>query len=83
MLTKRLRHAARTGDVRRVEELVRTQGADVNSADDDGTTALHMAAQHGHVEAVQALMDANEEFEETPRVARRGGPDGYMIILFR
>ena len=31
-------------------------GADIYAADENGFTALHLAAMHGHVEAMEVLM---------------------------
>ena len=47
--------AADDGDVARVRQLA-AQGADVNQRDGDGWTALHVAAQNGHVEVTSALI---------------------------
>ena len=45
------------------------QKVDANSATQDGTTALHWAAQHGDVELVQALLKAGAN----PKAANRYG----------
>ena len=46
--------AARTGDLERVKQLAR-DGAPVNWANADGSTALHFAAANGHVAMVRCL----------------------------
>lgn len=55
-----LRTAASEGNVERVRELLKgklfTSGADVNSQDGDGWTALNCAAQKGHAAVVQLLV---------------------------
>lgn len=53
--TMQLLFMACRGDVKGVEELLK-EGADVNSIDLDGRTALHIAACEGHVEVVKLLL---------------------------
>ncbi|TAJ08015.1 MAG: hypothetical protein EPO61_11265 [Nitrospirae bacterium] len=48
--------AARDGDLPTVQTLV-TQGADVNAANENGSTALHFAADKGRAEVVRFLLD--------------------------
>jgi ankyrin repeat protein len=43
-------------------------GADVNAAQGDGLTALHMAAEAGNLEVVQALLGANAKVTATTRI---------------
>ncbi len=45
--------AAHRGDVHTLEDLVKAGGANVNAADYDGRTALHIACAEGHVHAVK------------------------------
>ena len=63
-------------------------GADVNAARGDGITALHLAAEQGDVEAVQALIDAGADVGAGTRIGRytplhlaaRGG-HGVVVTL--
>ena len=61
------------GDVKGVEDLL-NEGADVNSIDLDGRTALHIAACEGHVEVVRLLLgrkaniDARDRWGSTVRI---------------
>ena len=48
--------AAQTGYTPVVQALL-MKGADVNQADKEGETALHMASQEGYVEIVKFLLD--------------------------
>src|SRR5687768_9642814 len=60
--------AAMRGDVDAVRALIK-QGADVNAAQGDGMTALHWAAENGHVEMAQLLIRAGGSLTA---VTRRG-----------
>lgn len=55
-LSKELLDAACTGDVRRVEELLRA-GADVAAADQNGETSLMGAVENGHEAVVRLLLE--------------------------
>lgn len=48
--------AARDGDVASLQSLLQ-HGADVNMQDEEGSTALHWAADGNHVAAVRALLE--------------------------
>jgi hypothetical protein len=48
--------AAKQGHVTFVERLMRHYGCDVNYLDDDGNTALHLAAYYGHADVVATLL---------------------------
>lgn len=67
---KRLLNAAREGQVDHVRQLVVSSGAPFTS-DWLGTTALHLAAQHGHAEIAEILLrggvnrDARTKLERT------------------
>jgi len=54
-LQAQLTEAARAGDVAAVRASL-DRGADVNAAEGDGITALHAAAEVGHVEIVEILL---------------------------
>ena len=62
-----LTDAARRGDVDVVRSLLRG-GADVNASESDGMTALHWAADAGHVEIAEILMYAGANLEATTRL---------------
>ena len=72
--------AAERGDLEAVRVLLR-QGADVNTAQSDGMTALHWAASNNDVEIAKALLYAGATFRATTRIggytplhlASRGG----------
>jgi uncharacterized protein len=55
--------------------LLLKQGADVNSAQGDGMTALHWAVQKGDVELVQTLLYAGANLRATTRIG------GYTPLL--
>ena len=50
-----LHAAAARGDVAEIQRLLQA-GADINEADADGDTAIHLAAMNGHHQAVQLLV---------------------------
>ncbi|KAL2644546.1 hypothetical protein R1flu_012133 [Riccia fluitans] len=54
-LTKEFLEAARYGDLEDVKTIV-AQGVRLDSSDDQGRTALHMASANGHLEVVQYLI---------------------------
>ncbi len=64
-------------------------GADVNEARGDGITALHLAAEQGDVEAVQALLGAGADVGAGTRIGRytplhlaaRGGHGAVVTLL--
>ena len=51
----RMRYAAQNSDIAEVNRLL-DDGVDVNSFDDDGNTALHLATLNGNIEIVKALL---------------------------
>jgi uncharacterized protein len=63
----RLVDAARQRDAAAVRALLQ-QGADVNAADGDGSTALHWAAGHGDAEMTRALLAAGANINATTRI---------------
>ncbi len=59
--------AAMDEDVARVRSLLQG-GADVNAAQGDGMTALHWAAEHGHLELAEILLYAGAHPDPATRV---------------
>ena len=59
--------AARDGDAARIGALL-ADGADVNSGDADGTTALHWAAHHGDLETATLLLGAGASVDAANRL---------------
>ena len=51
--------AAKAGDVTALRSL-HMQGADMEAADYDGRTALHLAAAEGHIEAVKFILEVGQ-----------------------
>ena len=66
--------AAMNGDTTTIRTLIK-QGADVNSAQGDGTTALHWAALKGNVELAKMLLYAGANPRSTTRLG------GYTPLL--
>ena len=48
---------ARNGDLERLRRAVEVMGIDVNTQDEKGFTALHLAALHGQVEGMKMLVE--------------------------
>ncbi|XP_039124937.1 integrin-linked protein kinase 1-like [Dioscorea cayenensis subsp. rotundata] len=88
--TMQLLFMACRGDVKGVEELLK-EGADVNSIDLDGRTALHIAACEGHVEVVKLLLrwraniDARDRWGSTAAVDAKyyGNTEVFNILKAR
>ena len=59
--------ATRSGDTETVAKLI-TEGFDLNEATGDGMTAVHWAAQAGHVAILESLLDAGAEVNATTRI---------------
>jgi ankyrin repeat protein len=59
--SKEVIKAAKSGDAKRVQELLRTDGALLNARDKDGSTPLHCAAWKGHYEIVELLLEAGAD----------------------
>jgi ankyrin repeat protein len=64
---RELLDAARRGDIVAVRSALK-DGADVNAAQGDGLTALHMAAESGNVEVAKALLGAGAKVAATTRI---------------
>lgn len=61
-LDQQLRQAAQTGNLEAVDDAL-SQGANVNTPDDLGDTALNLAAEFGRLEVVLRLLDAEADIE--------------------
>lgn len=59
--------ATRAGDSDAVASLI-AEGADLNLATGDGMTALHWAAQSGHADILDLLLEAGAEVDPTTRI---------------
>jgi ankyrin repeat protein/nucleoside phosphorylase len=76
-------HASQTGDANRLRTLLQAGNAP-NARDGWGRTALHLAAMHGNVEAVQVLLargadvDSRDEDNRTPPAAALWA-DSYLV----
>ena len=70
-----LMHAAWNGDLPTLQELI-TAGADLEAADDDQRTALHLAAEAGRPELVQSLIHAGADTHVGPEGTP--DPDGWL-----
>lgn len=53
--------AARKGDVKKIKDILQNDPKAVSAKDNVGDTPLHLAALHGQVAAVQALIDAGAD----------------------
>jgi ankyrin repeat protein len=77
--TQELIDAARAGDLARVEAILRRDATLARTSNETGDTALHHAAQHGHLRIVQALLDAAAD----PDVVRGDGYRPIHLALMR
>ncbi len=81
-------HSAVTGDSDLISRALR-DGADVNARTVYDTTPLHVAARHGHVEAVKTLLAAGADVHARDRdsetalhkVAPSGCPEVVRALL--
>lgn len=70
-------NAAGKGDLSVLKRLI-AKGAEVNAKGADGVTALILASQNGHKEAVQALLDKGAEVN-----AKRTDGGTALILAFQ
>ncbi len=68
-----LEDAARTGDLKKLEALIKS-GVDVNAKGSDGQTALMAAAAMGNTDAMKMLIDAGADVNAT-------GPNGQTALM--
>ncbi len=76
---KAFHKAAENGNKKKLIQILKTPGLDVNARNRENETALHLAAMHGHIELVQLLLAHKASIDlasyaETPlyKAARRG-----------
>jgi ankyrin repeat protein len=60
-----LHHAARSGDVPRLRDLLQDKRLNKELRDSEGNTALHKAAKKGHLEAFKVLIAAGADLDKT------------------
>jgi len=81
--------AASSGDVARLRELLASDGSLARAFDDEGWTALHLAAFHGHRDAAEALLESGamvdarstNRLENTPLHAACAGGRTELVAL--
>src|SRR5436853_7231974 len=86
-----IHRAALDGDMRKLKELIKTNSRLVNVVDYDNNTPLHLAASHGHADAVGFLLEsganvnAKKSAKMTPLhlAAKRGFIDVAIVLLSR
>ena len=66
-LEGQLLEASRSGDLNAVQEMI-IQGANVNEARGDGITALHAAAERGHRDVTERLLEAGAAVDPETRI---------------
>jgi len=54
---QQLREAAQSGEADRVKDLLKTDPGIINASDESGSTALHYASEHGHLDVVEILLE--------------------------
>uniref|UniRef100_A0A7S2TMV9 Uncharacterized protein n=1 Tax=Lotharella oceanica TaxID=641309 RepID=A0A7S2TMV9_9EUKA len=86
---KKFHEAALAGNAQRIKEILDKDIVDVNVATDHGETALFLAAEFGHLEAVKVLMEAKAKVDiETDygrqpvwMAAKEGYDDVVMALI--
>lgn len=76
-----LLHAAALGEVGAIKGLLDEGIVDVNQADYDGRTALHLAASEGKVEAVRALLERGADPNPKDRYGNTVGAPGAVQCI--
>lgn len=71
---EQLREAAKNGDVKKIKRLI-AAGADVHARDDEGSTALTLAAEAGCAALLRRLLDAGAQVD----AADEGGWTALMF----
>jgi hypothetical protein len=86
-LARDLWRVAENGEIAQLHELL-ARGADVNSSNDAGVTALMIAAHHGRLEMVRALTDRGADVNQIDRdgftaatLAQRAGYEDIVRTL--
>ena len=75
-------NAAGDGDVVTIRRLA-AEGVDVNVPGDGGARTLHMAAQEGHVNAVQVLVEVGADVEASTLLDRDRCTSRYLTGMWR
>jgi ankyrin repeat protein len=74
-----LQDAAGAGELEQVKALLLANPASINDRDREGKTALHYAAQRGHLEVVKFLLDNKADVNAA---ANNGATPGYLAKGF-
>jgi len=64
--------AARAGDLDQVNSLLQEDSVNINNQDDQGKTAVNLAAEYGHNEVVKALVEHNADLNVQDRYGLTG-----------
>jgi hypothetical protein len=82
---KALIPAAKRGDLDQIQQLLRVEGVDVNFANEKDQTALHAAAENGHVEVVADLLakgvDVNARNQQGQTPLHLAALEGHAAVV--